>query len=264
MKTLILSLPNDEKRRQSCADQLGRFGMRYEFVDAIHGDQIADEEFRQLYDREQNRKSFKRPLSRNEVACTLGHRRIWKTIADSNAPLALVLEDDATFLRDPRPLLNALHAQSGVFEDTMIKLDGVPRKNIHKVMSVADQTLLMSNHLPARTTGYVLGRGAAARLARLANPIARPIDIDLKFYWEHGVPILTLQERMIEEAATLSSHIEARRRLTKPRTACSRLSRNLRFQFKYNFGRLTHPVQPPKRKDQQPTLWAAKPCQDQQ
>ena len=244
IKAVILSLPNDVERRRFCESEFARFGLRHQFSDAIAGEQLDSSELRSFYDANMNRIKFKRPLSRNEVACTLGHRQIWQEIADSSDHVSLVLEDDAKFIQDPRPFFEALAECGERFEDVMIKLDGVSGNTGQVIKSVADQDLVLSDRLPPRTTGYIIGRRAASRLLALDSPIARPIDIDLKFYWEHNVPILTLAEQMVAEREETDSTIDHCRSKTKPGSAFSRFVRNLMYQAKYTHGRLSHPLNP--------------------
>lgn len=244
VKTIILSLPKDVERRQFCHRELEQFGLTHHFSDAIPGDQLEESDMLRIYDPEMNRSKFKRPLTRSEVACTLGHRRIWQEIANSEDDLYLVLEDDATFVHDPTPFLNAISQSSECFEDVMIKLDGVSYKNAKALKAIGKQILVLSDRLPPRTTGYLLGRKAASRLIEMDTPIARPIDIDLKFYWEHNVPILTLQEQLVAERASFDSNIEAGRRKAKSGSNMNRFIRNFVYQFKYTYGRFRHPLKP--------------------
>lgn len=244
IKTVILSLLKDVERRRFCEREFARLGLHHVFCDAISGDQLNSSELRHYYDAEMNRIKFKRPLSRNEVACTLGHRQIWQEIADSQDHVSVVLEDDATFVRDPRSFFDELFEFGECFEDVMIKLDGVSRANGRVIKSFANQDLVLSDRLPPRTTGYIIGRRAAGRLLALDAPIARPIDIDLKFYWEHNVPILTLGEKMVAEREEFDSTIDPCRRETKSGSPLARFVRNLLYQAKYTHGRLRHPLNP--------------------
>ncbi|NVO57712.1 glycosyltransferase family 25 protein [Rhodobacteraceae bacterium B1Z28] len=244
IKAIILSLPKDVARRRSCESELAHLGLEHQFSDAIPGDQLEEADMRRIYDAEMNRSKFKRPLSRSEVACTLGHRQIWQKVAASEDHLCLVLEDDATFVQDPRPFLDAIGQCPECFEDVMIKLDGVPCKTAQVLKTIGKQNLILSDRLPPRTTGYILGRRAAARLVELDAPISRPVDIDLKFYWEHKVPILTLREQMVAEREAFDSNIEACRREAKTGSTLSRFVRNLLYQSRYTYGRLSHPLKP--------------------
>ena len=244
IKVVILSLPKDQERRQFCKSELTHLGLKHEFTDAISGDQLDDGLIQRIYNAEMNRSTFKRPLSRSEVACTLGHRQIWKEIASGKNAVGLILEDDAKFVQDPRPFLDALDNCSECFENVMIKLDGVSDKNAKVLTSVADQRLILSDRLPPRTTGYIIGRRAAARLLELTSTIERPVDIYLKFYWEHNVPILTLQEQMITEHEAFASNIDRCRRKVKSGSSLKRFVKNLYYQTKYTYGRLSHPLDP--------------------
>jgi glycosyl transferase family 25 len=244
IRAVVLSLPKDVQRRRFCEAELTKFGVTFEFSDAIPGHKLDTPNLHQIYDTNENRTKFKRPLSLNEVACTLGHRQIWQKLLDSGDSVWLVLEDDATFVQDPRSFLDAMHDCSECFEGVMIKLDGVPGKNVQVLKEFADQDLVLSDRLPPRTTGYIIGRKAAAQLLEIDAPIARPVDIDLKFYWEHRVPILTLAAPMISEREALVSSIDHCRKKMKPGSPLLRFARNLVYQAKYTHGRLSHPLYP--------------------
>lgn len=136
----------------------------------------------------------------------------------------------------------------------MIKLEGVARKNTTMLRSFADQTLVLSDHLPPRTTGYILGRRAAAKLAERNDPIGRPVDIDLKFYWEHDIPILTLKDQLVSERPSGGSQIETSRNKTKPGSGLQRFLRNLLFQTQFTRGRKNHPLKPDAIKELAPLL----------
>ncbi|MDA7963958.1 glycosyltransferase family 25 protein [Ruegeria sp.] len=249
-----MSLPDDKERRDCCAAELAGLGLPFAFVDAVQGRHIPDADFARLYDEGLNRRAFKRPLSRNEVACYLGHRKIWRDIAEGDQDVCLVLEDDACFVQDPRPFLDAVAQNADLFLDVMIKLEGVARKNTTVLRPFADQTLVLSDHLPPRTTGYIIGRRAAAKLAGRDGPIGRPVDIDLKFYWEHEIPILTLQEQLVSERPSGGSQIETSRNKTKPGSGLQRFLRNLLFQARFTQGRKRHPLQPGMIKELAPLL----------
>ncbi|WP_299751831.1 glycosyltransferase family 25 protein [uncultured Tateyamaria sp.] len=242
IRTYILSLPNDEERRRFCRHEFLRFGLNFEFIDAISGDQLEEAHLASIYDANMNTQKFKRPLSQSEIACAFGHQRIWKRVVDSKHNVSLVLEDDATFIQDPRIFLKALDQYSECFKNVVIKLDGATGRNARFFREIADQKLVLRDRLPARTTGYIIGQGAAERLLKSVFPIARPIDINLKFYWEHNVPILVLRQAMIAERLGLASTIEACRDKLRSGSYFDRFLRNMEFQFKYTCGRLRNPV----------------------
>lgn len=242
IKIYVLSLPNELERRRLCGAELERAGLKFVFFDALSGDELSFSDFNKFYCANLNSAKFKRPLSCNEIACALGHFQIWQRIVDSNEPVGLVLEDDAVFEKNPSAFLNAVARCPERFEGVIIKLDGVPRKNVEVVGALASHDLLRSDLLPPRTTGYIIGRRAAKQLVNTYTPIGLPVDIYLKHYWEHKVPILTLGEKLVGENYRLASNIETHRKSQKPGSPFSRLLRNLKYQLQYTRGRLSHPV----------------------
>ena len=174
IKAVILSLPKDVDRRSACQTECTQLGLPHSFFDAIYGDQLSDADVSRIYDAKRNRRAFKRPLSRNEIACALGHLKIWQAIAEAEDALTLVLEDDATFLQNPMPFLDALSESSVRYQDIMIKLDGVAGNSGQVLDSVADQSLVLSDRLPSRTTGYIIGRKAATQSGGCPCPVFAP------------------------------------------------------------------------------------------
>ena len=139
IRAYILSLPNDEVRRRFCRHDFLRFGLDFEFIDAISGDQLEEVHLSSIYDANMNTQKFKRALSRNEIACAFGHQRIWKRILNSKHNVSLVLEDDAAFIQDPRNFLRTLDQYSEYFKNVMIKLDGAAGRNAPVFKEIADQ-----------------------------------------------------------------------------------------------------------------------------
>ena len=45
-------------------------------------------------------------LTRGELGCALSHHQVYAHIVRQQHPYALILEDDAEFIRNPQPLLN--------------------------------------------------------------------------------------------------------------------------------------------------------------
>ena len=81
-------------------------------------------------------------------------------------------------------------------------------------------------------------------LAAVHAPFSRPVDIDLKFYWEHKVPILTLANQMVAERGTFDSTIEANRNNEKGGSSLGRFLSNALYQLRYSYGRFSHPLKP--------------------
>lgn len=237
----VLSLILARDRRESVSREFSRRGLACSFFDAIDGAELPDEDFHLHYDHRLNAQHYKRPLSRGEIACALGHRAIWREIAQGHAPVVLVCEDDTLLAPNIGDFLRAVATVTDCFENVMVKLDS-PARNGEIVGRLASIDIVLTRKLPAHTTGYLLGRNAARALLAHAGAISRPIDADLKHYWEHRVPILLTQPKLISFRPDAVSSLARPRAATKPATRWHRFVSNLRYQSAMNLGRLRFPL----------------------
>lgn len=88
----VVSLASEQVRRENIVQQLNRYQINFKIIDAVdmrHADSIQ-----------------KPPqLSLGELGCALSHHQIYQQIVDEQVPYALILEDDARFIRHPNVLL---------------------------------------------------------------------------------------------------------------------------------------------------------------
>lgn len=237
----VLSLIHATDRRESVSREFSGHGLEFSFFDAIDGTGIVDADLHRHYDSHLNARNFKRPLSRGEVACALGHRAIWRQVAGGDAPVVLVCEDDTLLAPDIGGFLRSVAASAESFENVMVKLDS-PARHGEIVGSLAGTDLVLTRRLPAHTTGYLLGRNAARALMAQAGAISRPIDADLKHYWEHRVPILLTRPQLLAFRPDAASSLAAWRAAAKPSALWRRFARNLQYQSAMNVGRLRFPL----------------------
>jgi glycosyl transferase family 25 len=237
----VLSLVDAASRREAVRREFARHGLNFDFIDAIDGRRMSNTELEYHYDRVRNARNFKRPLSQGEIACVLGHRAIWRKVSEGSAPVALVCEDDLLLLPACIDFLRSAARHKAAFEHALVKLDS-PARAGKVVGRLAGVDLVLTSRLPGRTTSYLLGRDAATALLAQTRKVSRPIDMDLKHYWEHHVPILLVQPQLVSVQPNGGSSIEVLRAPTKPWTPWRRLSRTLRYQWLMSLGRLRSPL----------------------
>jgi glycosyl transferase family 25 len=234
----IISLADEIPRRAACTMTMEKWGLSFEFFDAVEGAHLSVADTAGFYDPNKNLKLFKRPLSAPEIACYMSHYALWKRVAESESPCAVVLEDDfdgedalPTLLRDLARLdlsnrLVKLHSEKHVSGTPLADLAG-------------GYQLIDPGSVPGYALGYVISREAAANLVAKALPFGRPVDMDLKHWWEFDISILVVRPPVLHiRKGRTKSAIESSRQSTKPNGAMgsiSRLVRNLRYQFLYRF-----------------------------
>lgn len=81
-----INLDRDVERNENVIKQFDKLKIKAKRFSAINGndDEIVNEEF--------NKKNTK--ITKNEIACTLSHRRIWEDIVKNKTPWTLIFEDD--------------------------------------------------------------------------------------------------------------------------------------------------------------------------
>jgi len=235
----VISLPRELGRRAATESAMAALGLPFGFFDAVDGKTLRDSDIADFYDPEKNQRLFKRPMSAPEIGCYMSHFALWKRIAADNAPGAVVLEDDFDadaalpgLLREISRLdignrLVKLHSEKFVSGKSLADLPG-------------GYQLIDPFSVPGQTLGYVISREAAANLAEKALPFGRPVDMDLKHWWELDISILILQPSVLHiPPAPPKSSIELSREATKPdgeAGMANRLVRNLRYQLPYRVG----------------------------
>ncbi len=86
----VVSLARAMERRATMTKHLTELGLNFEITDAVDGRHIPEATYTQMLVRPDV------PLSRGDVGCYLSHMNIYEQFLQTDANVALVLEDDAT------------------------------------------------------------------------------------------------------------------------------------------------------------------------
>ncbi len=230
----IISLRNAIERRALCETAMTKLGLAFQFFDAINGLTLSDDEIAENYDGEKNARLFKRPLVKPEIGCYMSHLALWRRIADGDFPAAVVLEDDFEADCALPKLLRELTRMN--IDNHVVKLHSVRHVVGEQIADFGDGHLLIApNNVPGHTLGYVIGRTAATKLANKAAPFGRPVDMDLKHWWEFDISVLVVQPNLLEIGPTgANSAIGPARDHSGGRMNwMRRFYRNLRYQIPY-------------------------------
>lgn len=229
----VISLRSATDRRDRSKAALEKLGLSFEFIDGVDGNALTRNEISAVYDEAGNHRDFKHQLSPPEIGCYLSHYTAWQKIAELSTP-AIVLEDDFQISDDFSELLD--YIQEFDLPRALIKLEGGERraKNLRR-LGATRFSLVHPYTSPPYTTGYLLSPAVAAQLAQHALPFTRPVDIDLKHWWEFETPILAIRPDAVSPRpdGALSSSISVARRRMKGARPVYRLWRNLRYQGRF-------------------------------
>lgn len=229
---LVVNLDRSPERWRHAETAYSRGGFAVERLAAIDGDMLPEAEIAATVDFDRNRRLYKRPLTRGEIGCYLSHRLAWRRILASGAEGGYVFEDDS----EPGEMLVAAMAlvEGSAINWDMVKLFTNRPPGGRVVGEAGVLSLRQPAVLPNGTVGYALSRQGAAKLLRRAECLFRPLDIDLKHWWEHDLRVLVVNPPVIRCALSnaAASTIEPQRQKAK-RNPVARFVLNARYQARF-------------------------------
>lgn len=212
---VFINLDRDIDRRHHLEAQLRRFSLTGTRLQAVWWNDLAESEQTELYSADLNHQQYYKPLANGEKGCYASHIAAWKKLLDSTAPALVVLEDDVQILESFPAMVQAIAALQQPWD--MVKLIGRDREKIS-----AQQPLVNGHHLiqyrrvPSFTAGYIISRSGAQKLLNSRVPFGRPVDVDLRFWFENHLQIFGVMPAVIalDEISATSSIWSQRARLT--------------------------------------------------
>jgi glycosyl transferase family 25 len=233
----VISLKRSAQRRAASKRALDALGLAFAFFDAVDGASLDDAEVAKAYDANLNARQYKRPLSRPEICCYLSHHTLWRRIVDENLEGAVILEDD--FEAEPSLSKVVEEISSAPLSGALVKLfSRKPVMGVTVASLKGESRLIAPNRVPGLTLGYALDRTAAEMLLANALPFSRPLDMDIKHWWEFGLPVLVVDPPPLRigelghRSFITASRLEAASQANVG--AMSRFMANLRYQLDYN------------------------------
>jgi glycosyl transferase family 25 len=212
-------------------------GLAFNFFDAIEGAHLTQAEVEASYDAAQNARRYKHPLSLPEIGCYLSHHALWKRVVDQNLDGVVILEDDFDAEDNLKDVLEVIAERrlSGV----LVKLcSGKSVRGMPVAALTGRYRLVAPNRVTGLAFGYALDRTAAALLLANALPFSRPLDIDLKHWWEFSLTILVVNPPPLRVGELgCQSSISASRAaaaVAAHDSAMQRFLAKLRYQLAYN------------------------------
>ena len=239
---LFVNLERDAERRERLEAELARLNLQGERLHAVWWADLPAAEQDALYSPRLNQDQYYKPLVNGEKGCYASHIQAWRQLLASDAPAMVVLEDDVRL--DDR-LADGIAAIAALdIPWDMVKLLGRVQEKVRRQRPLLPGVALVEyQRVPSMTAGYVVSRAGAAKLLATRVPFGRPIDVDLRFWWENDLRILgTVPSLLILDETSLVSSIWAE----KPRVALRQKLRKFAMKLGLSLGNARHRrAQPP-------------------
>ncbi len=180
---VFINLDRDAERRTRLLAELRQIDMPSERFPAVWWADVPPEQASRWYSDDLNARQYYKPLRNGEKGCYASHIGAWQQLLASDAPALVVLEDDVRLTPQFAEVVKAIAALQEPWD--MVKLLGRDREKVRSQRPLVPGTALVDySRVPSMTAGYVVSRAGAAKLLAHRQPFGRPIDVDLRFWWE--------------------------------------------------------------------------------
>ncbi|MCK8778491.1 glycosyltransferase family 25 protein [Rhizobium sp. NTR19] len=187
LKTYVINLDGSTDRLAAINERLAGFGIDFERVAAVDGRKM-DLSTLPEYDAERAERYMGRSLVGGEIGCYLSHLKVAEAFLQSDAPYALVLEDDALPLCNPVELLvQALPDLNSIDPDWLLINIGNNKLKIatplkRYTIGTHQCELVAAHYFPMTTSAIVWSREGARRFVEEHAKIFAPVDNYFR-YW---------------------------------------------------------------------------------
>lgn len=188
MKVFVISLVQCEMRRAHVDNQMRMQNVAYQFFDAVDGKAGYRTSF-ERYDQTQFILRTGRDARPGEIGCFASHRELWKDCVASNEAFA-ILEDDLELSPDFAAALSVTKKLISRFG--IIRLQVENRAKSLKLVDVDQFAIHFYTKVPHGAAGYCISPEVAKIFLEASNTLAMPVDVFIKYVWEHKQPIFGL------------------------------------------------------------------------
>ena len=190
LKTYIINLEKSTLRKQYMQDLLSPYSfLDVEFVKAIDGRRLSEEERALRFDYIRSKKVYGRTLNAGEVGCALSHRKVYEEVLNGSEPYALVLEDDIAIQRD----LNLLPLKT---IDRIMQSSRPRAFMLSGDFSFYRQKPVIRIYSAVGAYAYIINKAAAKRILAI-NPPCSVAD-DWMYYKRKGLKLFAVYPYMID------------------------------------------------------------------
>lgn len=199
LATFLINLNRSQDRLAYSKLEFERYGMDFTRIEAVDGQQLDIADYPQAT---RNGWFYHTPLTINEIACYQSHLIALKSFLDSDATHAMILEDDFAFVENPLP---CLHSLMEIDDWDIVKLYNWKKRSMKKFFAsfVTEEQTSFSLFFNASTaicnTAQIFSRSGAEKFLSKKNHLIRPVDVELKHYWEQNLRIKSLCPPIVTE-----------------------------------------------------------------
>lgn len=196
---VFINLSKDEERRERMQSQFAQMGLEAERLPAVWWAELPEAEQLRYFNSRQSHGRYHKPLSNGEKGCYCSHLKACQQLLSSDAPALVVFEDDVRLLPNLPLALNAIAALPEGAAWDMIKLYGREHEKIANqgILVKGALQLISYRRVPSFAAGYVISRSGAQKMLDTRIPFDRPVDVDIRFWFENDLRVFGVYPSVI-------------------------------------------------------------------
>ena len=199
LPVVFINLSKDVERRERMTAQLAGMGLAGSRLPAVWWADLPETEQQRYFCSPQSHGRYFKPLSNGEKGCYASHLRAWQQLIDSDSSALVVFEDDVRLLPTLPQALEAIEALPADGRWDMIKLYGREQEKIANQAPLGSDSLQLISYqrVPSFAAGYVISRAGAQKMLKTRIPFDRPVDVDIRFWFENGLRVFGVYPSVI-------------------------------------------------------------------
>lgn len=190
--------------------QFERLSLPFEFINAIDGRELTDDEITAVYSKWRTRFCYGKGLMRGEIGCALSHIEFYRRVVTDNAP-GFVFEDDVELTLSVKSAVDNVETfLAGCKEPCLVQLPGLERDLPHDVNKCSGESFAKAFSAMG-TYAYGVNQSAAKLLLKAFTPIKFPIDYYRHLIRYYGLDFYVYKQKVISVDMESESTIGAER-----------------------------------------------------
>jgi len=179
----VISLKNSS-RRNIIAQRFNYFNIPFQFIDAVYGNSLSEEEL-SLVDYEFYPKKYNanKPLTLGEIGCAMSHIKVYQHMVEKNIEQAIIFEDDIIIHHEFNKIITDVLKKVPDRREIIFLDHGKAKSHLFK-RNLHENYKLVRYRSPSKNSkrciimadAYLLTLNGAKKLLNLAYPIRMPAD----------------------------------------------------------------------------------------
>ena len=199
-KIYIVNLKKDKNRRENIIREVNKQNLNnYEIIDAVDGNKLSQNELDiATFKNKKNLNPWNSKMSPSQIGCALSHIKVYEKFIKTEFELALILEDDAIFIRDFNNNLKQLILKNFKFRKQIVLLSEL--KEFHgKALDAADNYEIVNVSNAFFTHAYMINKEAARSIISFNYPVKTIADNFVFFKIYCNIKIIGLNPYLLDQ-----------------------------------------------------------------